>query len=193
VSFKGPFAELHKGREKLREIEGGKFAAQARELAGDAVFAAAVSGWRSGVSPYGERWTGAHGRPLSLFKTGSLFRSMKLVRSPLGFKIAVEGPDFGRHSLATIQEYGGFIVAGRGQLLAIRTRRAREAAKRSGFGSDVKPMTFRTPGGGWRSKYMVGIHSNPMLPKATTEIPPRWSKAIEVAIQELGERKLGER
>jgi hypothetical protein len=183
VAFTGPIDELHSRWAKVREIAKGKFAAEARDVAGEAVFREAVEGWRSGTSPYGERWTGAKGRPITLFKTGSLFRSMKLNRSPIGFSITVDGQDFGRHTLATVQAYGGRIRATKG-------KRAREAASRGVFG-DRWPMTFKAPDGKWRSKFEVRIHPNPMLPKGTREIPPRWAKAIEDEIEALGSRRFG--
>lgn len=211
MAFIGAFDELRSRLEKLREIATGKFAAEARNIAGEAVFREAVEGWRSGTSPYGERWTGAKGRPLTLFKTGSLFKSMKLVKSPLGFSIRVDGQDFGRHTLATIQEYGGRIRSARTRAYAIRAERARRAAVRAGVMSwgqvsdyakertaramsrtVAKPMTFKTADGKWHSKFQIQIHPNPMLPRGLREIPPRWAKAIEDELEALGSRRFGD-
>lgn len=209
MAFKGSFAALRKHIDDLHEVASGKFVEEARRLAGDVAYKTAVEGWRAGISPYGGRWVGARGRPLTLIKTGSLFRSMQLERSPLGVRIVIGGPQFGRHSLATIFEYGGRILSGRTRAFAVRSERARRAAVRAGMISweqisayarertaramkrvEAAPMTFRVPGG-WRSAHGVEIRAAPMLPRGKNEVPPLWDKAIGREIEALGKRRLG--
>lgn len=169
-SVGGSLERLGKVREELRRAGRGEWAKRVEQAWGRLAGRLATEVWERRQTPLGRGWAGTDGRPLTLEQSGELRRSLTWSAGAGVVVVRLGGKSFGRHSVGSVQAYGGLSVAGfRGS--AKRGRKAGAALARGG-----RVMVFKGRLG-WRRRHAVLHAANPMLPEAGT-VPPAWEEAF---------------
>lgn len=162
---------------QIQQVSRGDVMSDLTQQVADALYSQANRGWDRRANPYGEPWLGTTGKPVAMMQTGGLRRSLRV--EVLGGSIRVfvgPGKVFGRHSVASVQQYGGWTVSG-------YSKRGKRGAKASAYqqikGSGKGLMIYKV-NGQWRRGYSTVHRPNAMLPDGG-RLPPEWEAALREA------------
>ena len=169
--------------EHQKRLADGRFELELRREISAEIYRLVMHGWEHRTSPYDKSWKGRAGS-VGIYKTGALKSSVRVDDEPSGLRASIGGPQFGRHSLASILQYGGWIRAklsgGKASRWGARYKsRPLTPGQARGAGAG-KPMRFKV-GGRWVSKYAVHIRANKLLPDPG-ELPKQWEISISEVI-----------
>jgi hypothetical protein len=160
---------------QLQQVSRGDVMTDLTRVVADTLYSQANRGWDHRVSPHGEPWRSTAGGPVSMVQTGGLRRSLRVLTSPDGSIRLFVGPGktFGRHSVASVQQYGGWTVSGYSKSGKRGAKvRAYERIKGSGKGLMIYKVN-----GQWRRGYSTVHNPNAMLPDGG-RLPPAWEAAL---------------